>query len=249
MNGRTRILLNFSKDQWYPRGAARLAESLGRVKYGGATWFATDEQQIGCPTHQESPYAFKPAMFAKAADDGYDLALWCDAAIWACRPLEPVFDHIQTHGHMLFYNGMVGNWSSDAALESFGINRDTAMGINEIIGCCIGLNLKHPRSQLFLKLWREKSMDGKTFPGSWHNNNQEVSKDPRVRGHRHDQTAASIIAWQLEMEKWVAHEVEHPAGKGLFQYYENPTKTAYIYGQNDDMSMISSGVCLLNQGM
>jgi hypothetical protein len=237
-----RIILNFAKGGWYPRGQERLMRSLVTVGYNDDIGFCSDESQIGCPTHQEAPYAFKPAMFERARLEGRRYVLWCDASTWAIKSLGPVFDYIAKTGHMLFYNGMVGNWSTDAALKSFGIDRETALGVNEIMGCCIGLDLFSERSLEFLRIWKEKSRDGITFPGSWHNQNQECSADPRVLGHRHDQTAASIIAWKLGMEKVVAHET-------FYQYYENPAHMAYVEGADNDMSVIRPSVCLLNQGL
>jgi hypothetical protein len=237
-----RVILNFAKGGWYPRGQERLKHSLQSIHTAIPGWFATSELELDCPTHELSPYAFKPAIFEKVRQQGFRSALWCDAAVWAIKPLEPIFEYIERVGHVLFFNGMVGNWSTDRALESFDIDRDTAMGINEIMGCCMGLDFTSERSLEFLQIWLEKSRDGKTFPGDWNNDFQQCSKDPRCRGHRHDQTAASIIAWRLGMEKIVAHET-------FFQYYENPQKIAYVYGQQNDMSMIHPSVLLLNQGM
>lgn len=237
-----RVILNFASGGWYPRGQERLIKSLLAIHTTIHGWFTASEMAMGCPTHQEAPYAFKPAMFEMARQRGFRSALWCDAAVWAIKPLEPIFEYIERVGHVLFFNGMVGNWSTDRALESFGIDRNTAMDINEIAGCCLGLDFKSERSLEFLRIWLEKSRDGKTFPGAWSNEYKECSQDPRCRGHRHDQTAASIIAWRLGMEKIVGHET-------FFQYYENPHKTAYVYGQPNDMSLIRPSVLLLNQGM
>lgn len=243
------LIINFAKGQWYPRGQARLRRSLSDVGYAGDTWMVGDEADIPSPSHQDSPYAFKPAMFAKARERGYRFVLWCDAAVWACKPIDPVWAWIQSHGHLFFYNGWIGEWSSDAALESFGVSREEALKLHELMGCCLGLDLAQPKSQEFLARWVEKSLDGKTFPGSWTNAQGQVSADPRVKGHRHDQTAASLIAHQLGMEKVVSHEAQHAGGEGLFQYADNPAHKAFVYGKDNDMSLIRSGVCLLNQGM
>ena len=235
-------ILNFARGSWYPKGQRRLASSLDDTGYTGDRLFLGKEADAGSPPHEGSPYAFKPAMFASAKKKGNKIALWCDASVFAIKSITPVLDYIEEHGHLFFSNGIVGSWSSDAALASFGVDRDTAMGITEIMGCCMGFNLDHPRSQEFLRVWEEKSLDGKTFPGSWTNDEQQVSRDPRVRGHRHDQTAASLIAWQLGMDRLIAHDT-------FLQYYENPDGTPYHYGQENDMSRIFPSVCLLNNGM
>ncbi len=76
----------------------------------------------------------------------------------------------------------------------------------------------------------------------WKNDEQQVSADPRVRGHRHDQTAASIIAWQLGMDRVTAHDT-------YFQYYECPSGAAYFLRQPNDMSKTFPSVCLLSNGL
>jgi hypothetical protein len=247
------LILNFAKGSWYGRGQQRLLRSLeaidGKTKYD--VWAVDDESRVeNCPAHSDAPYAFKAAMFTKAYAVGYrGPALWLDAAMFACRPLQPVFDHITSTGHLLISNGIVGQWASDAALASFGVDRDTAMNIVECMGCCLGLDLSNALAVEFLRRWREKSLDGVTFPGSWTNDQGQVSKDPRCRGHRHDQTAASLVSWQLGLPRVIGHEVQHAGGVGLFQYFENKARTPWVEGAANDMSKIGSGVCLMNQGL
>jgi hypothetical protein len=43
--------------------------------------------------------------------------------------------------------------------------------------------------------------EGNTFKGSWFNKNSEVSSDPRVSGHRHDQSVLSILRYKYHIEK------------------------------------------------
>jgi hypothetical protein len=57
-----------------------------------------------------------------------------------------------------------------------------------------------------LQQWKERARDGVTFPGpkwsgvfGWP---RTASQDPRVKGHRYDQTAASVIALKLGMDQW-----------------------------------------------
>ncbi len=60
----------------------------------------------------------------------------------------------------------------------------------------------------FCRDWAEFAADGITFRGipqnipleqTNGNSGSLVSKDPRVLGHRHDQTAASYLAWKYKM--------------------------------------------------
>lgn len=233
-------VINFGKSAWYPRGQERLIESLQTVGFEGDVLTFHDESQIGAPTHQQSPYAFKPFALKCAVERGYELVLWTDCSVWAIKPIEPMFEHLEKHGHLFFYNCNTGNWSSDASLSSFGLTREQAFEIPMLMGICMGWNMTKPVCQDFLKRWLVKATDGVTFPGSWTNKNREVSADSRVYGHRHDQTAASIIAHSLEMPLIVAHE-------SYFQYYANSTSTAFA--QNSDMSLIRPNVLMVAQGL
>lgn len=233
-------VVNFGKNAWYPVGQERLVSSLKAVGWDGDVLTFCDESEIGAPPHQVAPYAFKPFALKRAVELGYDQVLWADCSVWAIKPIAPMFEHIRRHGHMLFNNVVAGHYSSDASLKSFGITREESFKIDMLMGICMGWDMTTPKCQEFLKEWLEKAVDGVTFPGSWTNKNHEVSDDPRVFGHRHDQTAATYIAHRLGMELIVGHHT-------YFQYYENPAKVAYAI--NQDMSMMNHGVVMVAQGM
>jgi hypothetical protein len=114
------------------------------------------------------------------------------------------------------------------------------MDIPMLMGICMGWNMREPKCQEFLRIWLDKAVDGSTFPGSWTNHQREVSADPRVLGHRHDQSAASLIAWQLDMGFIVPHET-------YFQYYENPRRVSFHV--DSDMSLMRPHTVMVAQGM
>jgi len=235
-----KCVINFARGAWYPRGQQRLIQSLRQQGWDGDVHTFDDESQIGlrllaCPTHQEAPYAFKAFAFRWARDNGYDLALWADASVWAIKPIQPMFDHIAQHGWMLFYNTITGLWTSDACLAGFGLSRNQAMEIPMIMATCMGFDLHNQKAQDFLDEYLEKSVDGFSLRGSWTNANQEVSTDPRVLGHRHDQSVASIVAWKLGIKDLlIAHE-------SFFAYAATPWP-------NHEPPKNAS-VCMLAQGM
>lgn len=231
-------IINFGKSAWYPRGQLRLLNSLKEVGYTGDVFAFSDESQIGAPSHQESPYAFKPFALKYVQERGYDCVIWCDTSVWAIKPITPMFTEIATFGHMFFHNAGAGYYSSDASLKSFGIDREESFKIDMLMGICMGWDLRTEKCKEFLKRWLEKAVDGVTFPGAWTNANYEVSNDPRVQGHRHDQTAATFIAHQLGMGLIIAHET-------YFQYYENKRQSIY----DGDLSMIRPGVVMVAQGL
>lgn len=193
----------------------RLEESLCRVGFQGDFLGWNDELPAGSPTHFEAPMAFKTFCFLEAKRRGYRQILWIDSVIVALRSLEPIFRMINSNGYVTFrnnYGQFIGQWSSDEVLEWHGIKREEAMLMPETPTSVIGFNMENERSREFLDRWHGMTTDGLTCRGTrtpitcaeeyyaitW-NRDQCISKDPRVKGHRHDQTAAGIIAHQLGM--------------------------------------------------
>jgi len=192
-----RCVINFAKGGSYLLGQKRLYESLNAQSFKGDMFAFKDESKIPAPTHQEAPYAFKLAAFESVAAKGYESILWCDSAIYAIRPLDPLFEYIETHGHLFFWDTWnCAQWTNDKMLNYFNINRDEAEQISQILACVIGLDLTNPQTKNFLIDWK-KSIP--YFEGSWNNNNNTESQDLRCLGHRHDQSAASIIATKMNM--------------------------------------------------
>lgn len=233
-------IINFAKGAWYPRGQARLVQSLHDTGYDGDIFTWNEEHTLGVPPHELQPYAFKIGAFQYAAMKGYKKILWCDAAVFAIKSIKPIFDHIEREGHILFQSGFnCAQWTSDACLSAMAVNRDEAEKMTMYMACCMGLDLNNPRSVKFLDRLTHYAMEGHCLPGAWQNLNHEVSWDSRCQGHRHDQSIGSIVAAQLGMEVIVAHQT-------YFAYY---TKGVYHYGQPNDMSDIKDSVVMLTQGM
>lgn len=195
-------IVNFATETgWYKGGQIRLLESLHAVGYKGdvLTWIG--EESLKCPSHQQVPYGFKTYALAEAYFKGYELALLLDCSMVAIQPLDKIFNHIEEHGHFIQDSGYdVGQWCSDAALGTLQITREEAFSIRCCSAGCTGLNFKNTRSVDFLKQWHEKANDNITFIGAWDNKDGQVSTDSRVLGHRHDQTAASVLAHKLNMK-------------------------------------------------
>ena len=235
-----RCVINFARGGWYENGQERLRSSLIQTKFSGETLFVRDEAKIGAPPHQVCPYGFKPYLLRHAYNEGYQSVLWCDASVWAIKSIEPMFEHIEREGHLLFVNTCTGEWTSDACLNAFGVSREAAMNITMLMGICMGFNLANPVTRQFLRDWIAKAQDGVSFPGSWTNKHQEVSKDPRVKGHRHDQSVASLLAWKLGLRLIVPHET-------FFEYYRSPSSPDGRY--NGDLSNVRPTTLMIAQGM
>lgn len=199
----------------------RLEKSLRRVRFDGDFLSWADELPEGSPTHFEAPMAFKTFCFREARRQGYRLVLWIDAPIVALRSLQPIFNLIRQKGFITFtnnYGQSLGQWSSDEVLAHHGISREDAMQIPETPTSVIGLDLESELGNEFLSQWHKTCNDGLTCRGrirpyssveeyyavAW-NKEQCISKDPRVGGHRHDQTAAGIVAHRLGMKPYADH--------------------------------------------
>jgi hypothetical protein len=197
----------------YTKSLKRLEESLRRTNFNGDFLVWDDVLPEGSPTQFESPMAFKTYCFLEVQKLGYNQVLWMDAPIVVLRSLEPIFKMIKTNNYVTFsnnYGQSLGQWSSDDVLKLHQISREEAMFIPETPTSVIGLNLSSELGQKFLMRWHSMSNDGLTFRGisssiknsdeyyaiAWNKENC-ISNDPRVGGHRHDQTGAGIIAHQL----------------------------------------------------
>jgi hypothetical protein len=193
----------------------RLEESLQRTGFQGDFLVWKDELPPGSPTHMESPMAFKTFCFLEAMKRGYRYVLWIDAPCIALRSINPIFTIIRERGYVMFvdpYGQTVGQWCGDDVLERHAISREAALSMPEIPTSVIGLDLCSEIGRQFFDQWHSMALDGVTFRGTrkpilsvedhyivaWNKGNC-ISSDSRVGGHRHDQTAAGIVAHRLGM--------------------------------------------------
>jgi len=195
-------VVNYSSG-WFVRGQSRLKQACLDVGYKGDFLLFNDENPLKCPPHSQVPYGFKPYAMKEAQKRGYRFILWCDSSVYPERPLDAVWQIITNVGYYFHHNGWnCGQWTTDKALKTLGVSREEAFNIPQIIGGCQGLNLENPKAKIYLDKWYKLAGDGITFHGAWTNEHGQVSSDKRVLGSRHDQSAGSIIAWNLGMREW-----------------------------------------------
>jgi hypothetical protein len=208
------LLTSFGHNiSWYPKGQERLKKSFLINGYDGDMKFYQDESELGCPLHSDTPYAFKAYALEKALDDGYERVIWADASITLNKPFSALSERLDKFGYVLCQNGWnSGQWCSDAALEPLGITREESFGIPHIMACAMAFDLKHVECINWLSQYCHHA-DIDTFKGAWSNGNNEVSQDPRVLGHRHDQTVGSVVAWKLGMRDWLQKGVFYDEGQ------------------------------------
>ncbi len=224
----------------------RLESSLKKIKFSGDFLAWRGHYPPGSPLHVNTPFGFKTFCFREAQKAGYEMALWLDSSAVAIRPLEPLFEIIQNQGYAMFKNHdyIWGEWCSDEVLERVGISREESFTIPEANAAALGLNFSHPTSLKFIQQWHEWASEGFVFRGTkatigsaeeydaikW-NTDHKISTHPRVKGHRHDQTAAGILAHQLGMTLSTEGVTDLPA-----EAYAN-SKNAVLIERLPDLSL------------
>ena len=195
----------------YPQLAARMIERFAAV----------------CPGYEVDAWVnVKPAPAPVMIVDGYDYTAYCakpfvldaleadiaillDASFFPVRDILPLMEHIQNHGYYFCDNEFkVGEWCSDLCAGAMGIAREYLWDVPEISSYCVGLDMRRANCKVLMQKWKEAALDPQIFPGrhsagSAGRNHGFVSTDPSVKGHRHDQTALSIIAHRLGMQTLV----------------------------------------------
>lgn len=154
-------------------------------------------EEIGSPTHEENPYAFKVFCIEKLRKWGYKTIIWCDSVLRLTQPIDSLCPQIHERGVYLQKDGWnTAQWANDRCLAYFGLTRNQAESIESIYASFMAFDFTHPITDEFFARWKKACEDG-IFKGAWTNTNSSESKDWRCRGHRHDQVCAEIISHQL----------------------------------------------------
>ena len=210
-----KAIVNLSTDR-YTKGRERLYNSLVG-KFDGHVQIFTNEAEIGSPTHDENPYAFKLYAIDKMRSLGYTQILWLDASAYAVKNVQPIFDYIDKYGYFMEVAGhWSGSWCNQHTLNYFGITREDAMTMPMYSAGFTGLDFNNQTAIEFFDKWKS-SMNAGCFKGSW-------------ADHRHDMTCASIIANQMDLVKnW-------SGGGNFFAYigeaYSTPKESVIFYVEN-----------------
>ncbi len=199
----------------YPRAAARLIERFNAVSPGYQIQAWVNTLPPGAPKdvivdgYDYTAYCAKPFALEYARKCGATQAILLDASFFPIRPIMPMVEHIQRAGYYLCKNDFkVGEWSSDDCLRRMDVTREEAFRMEEISSYCVGVDFTQEwhKGREMLEDWMDAARQG-AFPGphtaTGHpgRNPGFVSTDARVKGHRHDQTALSIIANRLGMDR------------------------------------------------
>jgi len=161
----------------------------------------TSESQVGAKPHKDVPYGFKTYAVDMLRQKGYDQVLWMDASVWLIKGIGKIWEYISEHGVMCQPAGCwLGNWTNDRCLNHFGISRDEAMQIPMVLAGFQAFDFSHPITKMYFDQYHHYAKDGTLFRGNWTNELGEESDDTRCRGHRHDQSVASVLFHKLKMQ-------------------------------------------------
>lgn len=169
-----RCIVNLSTERYWP-GQQRLVESL-RNNTDATILTFRHENEVGAKPHSENNYSFKPLAMLKAFEAGYTSILWLDASMNVIKPLDPIFELIESDGYFFQDSGWMNErWTNYKAFNYFG-TKDGRMLSSGVLG----VNFYHELGKDFFTRWH-MSMTAGIFNGSWEDS-------------RHDQSAASLIA-------------------------------------------------------
>ncbi len=174
-----------------------------------------NELPPGAISHYEKPFAFKAHALWAAVEQGAELILWADACILPIRSMEPLWEKIERDGYWICNNGWLNSdWTADSAYPDLfpGVDIDAARIINEkikhVVAGTFGLDVRSYKGAAALSEYLRLAQTDAFCGPTWNSNHPESRKMPNarpcgdetVRGHRHDQSALSCIAWRLGME-------------------------------------------------
>lgn len=217
----------------YVKGQDRLIEEVSRQGFEYVHW--RDKLPGGCPTHREIPYAFKAFALKQAIEEGYTTLLWADASILPVGPLSSLFERIEQNGYWIGNNGWTNyEWTGDSAYLDLFPEYDSAPAINRkikhVVAGAFGVYIKHQTGLAIFEEYYRLAATTKAFCGPWTNGAETADGrtapcgPPDVRGHRHDQTALSVIAWRMGC-----------------QLTNSPDVLSYSGGQTDKTILVMDG--------
>lgn len=177
------IVVNFATEGFF-KGQQRLSNSLTCPKL-----MFSNYQQIGSPTHRESPYEFKLFAIEKAWEKD-NIVLWADASFYQVGNIRKIEKIIQDDGYFISEAGhWVGSWTNKFTRDYFKLTDEEAKvpgGMFMFSAGLIGLNKQSPVAMDFFNQWKASAKAG-CFRGDYNE-------------HRHDQSAGSIIAQRMGLK-------------------------------------------------
>lgn len=180
----------------YPVGQDRLMRSVvgGLGNHHGLSFHKS--YPLGCPTHQQVPYAFKYNIM-KEAMRTYDCVFWLDSSVVALKPIEPLWKIIEERGILAFRNHgcMENQFTSKDCLDALGCSEEDARKICQIHGGVVGYCKHDEKAMRIFDRMVELSSDPRAFAGG-----DNTSREPNYIAHRHDQSCLSYLLWKENID-------------------------------------------------
>lgn len=196
-----RCIVSFADTKgWYQRGHNRLYNACKQF-FSGKLILINDYNKIGSPSHDQNPYAFKVYAMEYARSLGYTTVLYIDSSLYPVKNCDEMFDYIESNGHLMQKAGhMFRTWSDDKCRAYFKITPEELQNVELYSAGFTGLDFTNERSAEFFAQWKQSMLDGQ-FKGVWQKKHKasDFANSPEAEGHRHDMSAASIIASRLGM--------------------------------------------------
>jgi hypothetical protein len=189
----------------YGTGALRLAARMRELNERFIPWY---QEPMHSPPHSRVPYAFKARALEIVASEGADTILWADACIYPLQSLTRIWERAEQHGAWIGRNGWKNiQWTAVDAYPDLNITRAENEGIEHVVATAFAVCLRHPVGREIFNEYVNLGLHTRAFVGPWKNgpgdpvSNAHVPRvgpcgPPEVLGHRHDQTALSVIAWR-----------------------------------------------------
>jgi hypothetical protein len=197
-----RCIVNVATGGRYGPLQDRLRKALLDLGEDAHLMFWRDELPPGSPRPEETPYAFKVHAIRHAMEEGFTRVIWMDSSVIPVRPLYSLWERLLRRGWWISANPPwnCGEWTCDSALGPLVLSRENAFSIPQVMGTAFGLDFRDTLAYNFFLRLIHYAADGRAFRGPWNNLDGVASGDPRVKGHRHDQTVMSVLAWRMGME-------------------------------------------------
>lgn len=215
----------------YIMGEKRLQETIKEVGYKGDYFVFRNFEDIDSPKQDDVPYAFKPYAIKRIKDLGYNIVIWIDSAIYPIKNFNHFIEYIKTNGYIFFDNigYTIRDHTSDNCLTYFGMSDEESWKHPMIMACLMGFNFDNKITcEIFDEYYNAANKIA--YGGDWINNDLQVSKNPNVKGHRHDQSAMSIILAKKGIKPIHPHST-------FFAYYGNPGHMPHA----DTLCFLSAG--------
>jgi hypothetical protein len=229
----TAIVTFYDDKERYILAGNRQRESLESIGFPMENYFAfRNYGEFNSPSHNDIPYAFKPYAIQEMRKKGFETIIWMDSAVYAIKQLYEMLYYINLNGFIFFDNlgYTISDYTSDICMNNFDMSREEGFNHPMIMACLMGFNFKNQLSvKLFNEYYQAVNVYG-NYEGDWNNNTNQVSKDNRVKGHRHDQSVMSLILAKHNIKPMHPHST-------YFAYFGNPGHLPH-----------AESVCLLSQG-